>query len=275
MRIVRYQTRSGPRLGLLDGEEVAELADDIAHSRAEAVTVTAEYGSGPRLAVADLELLAPVVPSKIVAVGLNYRDHAEEQNQPLPERPLLFTKFPSAVTGPYADIEKLPETTKLDYEVELGVVIGPRARQVPRGRSREHVAGYVVVNDVSARDAQFEDGQWVRGKSFDTFAPMGPALVTTDEVSDPHRLTVRTWVNGELRQDSNTSNLIFDVDELIAYCSRYFTLEPGDVIATGTPGGVGVFLDPPRFLEPGDVVELEVGHVGRLINRVVEARTTA
>lgn len=271
MRIIRHETNAGPRLGLLDGEEVVALPEELATRRAEQLPTDLDPAEGSRAKLDDVVLLGPVVPTKIIAVGMNYRDHAEEQGQAIPERPLLFAKFPSSVCGPHADIVKPPETTQLDYEVELGVVIGRRSRNVAAADAMRHVAGYVAVNDVSARDAQFEDGQWVRGKSYDTFAPMGPALVTADEIPDPHDLDVRAWVNGELRQSSTTSNLIFGIGELIEYCSRCFTLEAGDVIATGTPGGVGVFLDPPRLLQPGDLVEVEVEQVGRLVNRVVES----
>jgi 2-keto-4-pentenoate hydratase/2-oxohepta-3-ene-1,7-dioic acid hydratase in catechol pathway len=268
MRIVRYEQQSGPRLGLLDGERVLPLPD--AAIPAYELAKTPLSAGGETVALEAVHLLPPFRPPKIIAVGLNYRDHAEEQGDRLPDAPVLFAKFPTAVTGPGDDIEKPAETSQLDYEAELGVVIGAPARRVRAVDAMDHVSGYVVVNDVSARDAQFADGQWVRGKSFDTFAPMGPALVTVDEIEDAHRLNIRAWVNGELRQNSNTKELVFTIPELIEYCSRYFTLEPGDVICTGTPGGVGVFSDPPVFLQPGDVVEVEVEGVGRLRNRVVE-----
>jgi 2-keto-4-pentenoate hydratase/2-oxohepta-3-ene-1,7-dioic acid hydratase in catechol pathway len=269
MRIVRYEHQASPRLGLLDGEQIWPLPDSHASVPAHEMATGPAPAQGEAVTLQEVHLLAPVRPPKIVAVGLNYRDHAEEQGTPLPDAPLLFAKFPTAVTGPFDDIEKPVETSQLDYEAELGVVIGAPARRVRAADAVGHVAGYLVVNDVSARDAQFADGQWVRGKSFDTFAPLGPALATPDEVPDPHALDIRTWVNGELRQSSNTGQLIFPIPDLIEYCSRYFTLEPGDIICTGTPAGVGVFSDPPRFLEVGDVVEVEVERVGRLRNRVV------
>ncbi len=266
MRIVRYRPHDGAsRVGLLDDGQVVDAGSD-----GDGPLPVPDGARGERLALADVELLAPVRPSKVVCVGLNYRDHAAEQNIELPARPLLFCKVPTAVCGPNAAIEKPTDLEQLDYEAELGVVIGRRARHLDSADAADHIAGYVAVNDVSARDAQFSDGQWFRGKSCDTFAPLGPALVSSDEVGDPHDLAVRCTVNGELRQASRTDQLIFGVEELISYCSRYFTLLPGDVICTGTPGGVGAFLDPPRYLAAGDCVEIEIEHVGRLSNPIRE-----
>ncbi|MEX1134568.1 MAG: fumarylacetoacetate hydrolase family protein [Acidimicrobiia bacterium] len=218
---------------------------------------------------AGVDLLSPITPGKVICVGLNYADHAKEQGLETPRQPVIFAKFPSAVVGPESPILKPAEVQQLDYEAELGVVIGREAKRVSEGNAMEFVAGYVAINDISARDFQFEDGQWVRGKSLDTFCPTGPALVTTDEISDVHDLAIQCWVNGERRQTSSTANLIFGVSELIEFCSRFFTLHPGDVIATGTPGGVGMFLHPPQFLNEGDVIEVEVEKVGRLRNVVV------
>lgn len=219
----------------------------------------------------DRVRLAPPVtnPSKIICVGLNYRDHCIEQDIELPGRPILFAKFPSSVIGPGDEITWSPGTSqKVDYEAELAVIIGRQGRNIPVEQAYDYVAGYTIVNDVSARDAQFADGQWIRGKSFDTFCPMGPYLLTADEVPDPHTLDIRCWVNGELRQDSNTRELVFKVHDLLAYISRTSTLMPGDVLVTGTPGGVGVFRDPQIFLKPGDLVEIEIDKLGRLSNRV-------
>jgi 2,4-diketo-3-deoxy-L-fuconate hydrolase len=223
------------------------------------------------LPIPELNLLAPVVPGKIICVGLNYRDHAQETNVAIPDVPLLFAKFPSSVTGPRSDIHLLPETTSLDYEAELAVVVGKPGRRIPAADAFDHLVGAMAANDVSARDAQFSDGQWVRGKSFDTFAPMGPLLIPLTPAVDLTNLGVRSWVNGEARQESNTRNLIFDVAHLVEYVSTYFTLETGDVILTGTPGGVGLGFDPPKYLRIGDTVEVEVEGLGRLSNRVVEA----
>ena len=217
-----------------------------------------------------VRLAAPMAnPSKIICVGLNYYDHCREQDIEVPERPVLFAKFPSSIIGPGEEITWSPDTSqKVDYEAELAVVIGRQGRDIPVEQAYDYVAGYTIVNDVSARDAQFADGQWSRGKSFDTFCPMGPYLLTADEVPDPHTLVIRCWVNGELRQESNTRELIFKVHDLLAYISRTSTLMPGDVLSTGTPGGVGVFRDPPVFLKPGDLVEVEIEKLGRLKNRV-------
>jgi 2-keto-4-pentenoate hydratase/2-oxohepta-3-ene-1,7-dioic acid hydratase in catechol pathway len=217
-----------------------------------------------------VRLAAPLAnPSKIVCVGLNYHDHCREQGLDVPQRPILFAKFPSTIIGHEAEITWPGDLSQqVDYEAELAVVIGRRGRHIPVDEAYRYVAGYTNLNDVSARDVQFADEQWVRGKSFDTFCPLGPYLVTADEVPDPHDLRIRCWVNGELRQDSNTRELVFNVPQLVAYISRTCTLMPGDIISTGTPGGVGVFREPPVFLQPGDVVEVEIDRLGRLRNRV-------
>jgi 2-keto-4-pentenoate hydratase/2-oxohepta-3-ene-1,7-dioic acid hydratase in catechol pathway len=218
--------------------------------------------------IASLRLLAPVRPAKIIAVGRNYREHAAEEAAALPSAPLLFAKFPSSVVGDGATITwSAALTAEVDYEAELAVVIGRRARDVDLDRALDYVLGYSCLNDVSARDLQVSDGQWTRAKSLDTFCPMGPWLVTVDEVADPGALRVQCRVNGEPRQDASTAELVHGVAELISYCSRSFTLEPGDVIATGTPGGVGAFRDPPVFLADGDTVEVEIDRVGTLTNR--------
>jgi 2-keto-4-pentenoate hydratase/2-oxohepta-3-ene-1,7-dioic acid hydratase in catechol pathway len=207
-------------------------------------------------------------PGKIVCVGLNYRDHAEEQGAELPEAPLLFAKFTTSLIGP-GDAIVIPRiVTKCDYEAELGVVLGATVRQVSRENALEAVAGYVVANDVSARDLQFGDGQWTRGKSPDTFCPVGP-LVPAADVPDPHSLPIRAILNGEVVQDSTTANLVFGVDEVISYASQTATLEAGDLILTGTPAGVGIFRDPPRLLGPGDEITIEIDGVGTLTNPVV------
>lgn len=217
----------------------------------------------------DVRLLAPIArPGKILCVGLNYRDHIEEQGLDPPSRPILFAKASTAVIGPGQPIPLHSITEQVDYEVELAVVVGRRVRGIAKSEAPSAVAGYTVLNDVSARDLQFGDQQWTRGKSLDGFAPMGPAIVSLDEVGDPGNLNVTTQVNGEPRQASNTSHLIFGVPELIEFCAQAMTLEPGDVIATGTPGGVGVFMDPPTFLDAGDTVTVAVERVGELTNPV-------
>ena len=208
-------------------------------------------------------------PRKIVCVGLNYKDHAEEQGVELPTAPLLFAKFTTSLIGPGEAIVIPPLVTQCDYEAELGVVIGATVRNISRENALEAVAGYICANDVSARDLQFADKQWTRGKSPDTFCPVGPQLVPAAEVSDPHNLRIRAIVNGEVLQDSSTANLIFGIDEIISYITQTSTLEPGDLILTGTPAGVGVFRDPQRLLQPGDVVTIEIEGLGELTNPVV------
>jgi 2-keto-4-pentenoate hydratase/2-oxohepta-3-ene-1,7-dioic acid hydratase in catechol pathway len=206
-------------------------------------------------------------PGKIVCVGLNYRDHAEEQGAELPQAPLLFAKWTTALVGPGEPIVIPPIVTKCDYEAELGVVIGSRVKGVSKENAFEAVRGYLCANDVSARDLQFGDGQWTRGKSPDTFCPVGP-MTARDEIPDPHALRIRAIVSGEVLQDSTTANLIFGVDDVIAYAAQTTTLEPGDLILTGTPAGVGVFRDPQRLLQPGDEVTIEIDGLESLSNPV-------
>jgi len=214
--------------------------------------------------------LAPVPrPGKVICIGLNYRDHAAESNMPIPERPVVFSKFATAVIAPGEAVVLPPTSEQVDYEAELAVVIGRRAKNVSAKRALEYVLGYTAFNDVSARDFQFADGQWQRGKSCDTFAPMGPKIVTTDVVPDPHKLSIKLTLNGQTMQDSNTNQLIFGVPELIEFLSQTITLEPGDVIATGTPPGVGFARKPPVFLRAGDVMEVEIDSVGKLNSRVI------
>jgi 2-keto-4-pentenoate hydratase/2-oxohepta-3-ene-1,7-dioic acid hydratase in catechol pathway len=208
-------------------------------------------------------------PGKIVCVGLNYRDHAEEQGVALPEAPLLFAKWQNTLIGPGEPIVIPPIVTKCDYEAELGVVIGTTVRNASAENALEAVAGYICLNDVSARDLQFGDGQWTRGKSPDTFCPVGPRLVPRDEVPDPQALSIRAILNGTPMQESTTANMVFGVADVIAYITRTITLEPGDLIATGTPAGVGAFRDPPVFMQPGDEITIEIEGLGSLTNPVV------
>jgi 2-keto-4-pentenoate hydratase/2-oxohepta-3-ene-1,7-dioic acid hydratase in catechol pathway len=209
-------------------------------------------------------------PQKIVAVGLNYRDHVEEQTEAkLPERPLLFAKWPNTLIGPGDAIVIPPITEHVDYEAELGVVIGTRVSRASAENALEAVAGYVCLNDVSARDLQFGDGQWVRGKSLDTFCPVGPSLVPAADIPDPQALDIRAILNGTVMQESNTSKMVFGVAEIVSFISQAITLEPGDLIATGTPAGVGIFRDPPVLLQPGDEITIEIEGIGALTNPVV------
>ena len=217
----------------------------------------------------EVEVVAPVNPGKIVAIGLNYLDHIRESGVDPPERPLVFSKFPSAVIATGEAISFDPGITeRVDWEVELGVVIGSRMRHVAEADALNHVFGYTGVNDVSARDLQFGDGQWTRGKSLDTFCPVGPVVVTADEIGDPQALGLETRVNGEIVQDSSTSEMVFGVAEILSFCFRNFTLEPGDLVVTGTPWGCGEFMDPPRSLADGDLVETAVERIGKLSNPV-------
>jgi 2,4-didehydro-3-deoxy-L-rhamnonate hydrolase len=218
-----------------------------------------------------IDLLAPVFrPGKIIAVAVNYRTHGAEQNREPPDHPVLFAKFPSSIIGPGGSIRWDSNLTQaVDFEAELGVVIGTTCGRVSVADALRHVAGYTCLNDVSARDLQYSDKQFVRAKSLDTFCPMGPWLVTPDEIPDPQNLAIRCLVNGNVMQDANTSDMVFGVAELISFCSHAFTLMPGDVIATGTPGGVGWFREPKQMLKDGDEVVVEIERVGRLVNRCV------
>jgi len=217
--------------------------------------------------------LAPVAsPSKIICLGLNYRDHAAEQNAPLPDEPVIFMKPRTAVIGPDEPIVKPAFVKQLDYEAELALIIGKRGKNIAVEDTKDHIFGYTCFNDVSARDIQFKDKQWTRGKSFDTFAPMGPCITTSDQISNPTNLWIRTRVNGELRQNSSTRNMVFNVYQIVHQLSRVMTLEPSDVVATGTPAGVAFAMKPkPKFLSSGDVVEIEIENIGKLRNSVVTA----
>jgi len=222
----------------------------------------------------DVTLLAPILePPKIVCLGLNYKDHAEEQGKNTPDEPVIFMKPRTAIVGPGQPIIRPKLVKQLDYEAELAIVIGEKGKNIPVSEAKRYVFGYTVFNDVSARDIQFKDKQWTRGKSFDTFAPMGPCITTTNQVKNPNNLVVRTRVNDELRQNSSTKNMVFNVYEIIHHLSQVMTLEAGDVIATGTPAGVGVFMKPkPKFLSPGDLVEVEIDKIGTLRNTVSKGR---
>lgn len=278
MHVVRYLdgtpgwgVRRGDTLYPLDATSEGTPSYQQLATRSYRRKVQREIDAGrpPEVAVESVTVLAPVpTPGKIVCVGLNYHDHAEEQGEDPPDQPVLFGKAPTAVTDPGAPIVTPAPVDQLDYEVELAVVIGRTASNVAAPEAREYVAGYTVLNDVSARDVQFEDGQFLRGKSYDTFAPMGPALVAGDDI-EPNDLALSLAVNGTTKQQSTTAEFVFDVDELIEFISHAMTLRPGDVISTGTPGGVGIFRDPPDLLDAGDTVEARIESVGTLVNPVV------
>jgi 5-carboxymethyl-2-hydroxymuconate isomerase len=270
---------------LLDGRVVAAVArDDDWHLLADGKRDMADLlSAGPdalasaaraaaRNPLAAPRLLAPLRPGKIIAIGLNYADHIRESGMEQPAEPLMFAKFPSTVIGPGEPIQiELSLTERVDWEVELAVVVGRTLRRASPQQALEGVFGYCAANDVTARDLQLRDGQWLRGKSLDTFCPLGPELVSADEVGDPQQLRLTTRVNGETVQDSSTAEMIFGVGDLLAECSRAFTLDPGDVLLTGTPWGCGEFMEPRRSLRPGDMVEVEVERIGVLANPVVGA----
>jgi 2-keto-4-pentenoate hydratase/2-oxohepta-3-ene-1,7-dioic acid hydratase in catechol pathway len=283
MRLVTYQGSNGQRIaGERDGEGYVDLNDadpglpasikrllalgPVGHQRA-----VAALAKGKPLKLPAESLLAPVPdPEKVICVGLNYADHARESGAPLPEEPVLFNKFPTALLAHGRPIVLPRVSSEVDYEAELVVVIGRGGRHIPRDRAWEHVAGYCPGHDVSARDWQLRKPgkQWLLGKTFDTFAPCGPALVTRDDVPEPGKLRIQFRLNGRTMQDSNTDQLIFPIDELVAYVSQVCTLAPGDLIFTGTPPGVGFARQPPVFLQPGDVAEVEIERLGVLRNPV-------
>jgi 2-keto-4-pentenoate hydratase/2-oxohepta-3-ene-1,7-dioic acid hydratase in catechol pathway len=240
-------------------EALSSNPNELAHANDNGLLVKRE----------DAYWHAPVPrPAKLICIGLNYRDHAAESNMPIPERPVVFSKFSTAVIAPGEAVVVPATSQQVDYEAELAVVIGRRAKNVSRDQAYHYVLGYTAFNDVSARDFQFADGQWQRGKSCDTFAPMGQTIVTKDLIPDPHKLSIKLILNGQTMQDSNTDQLIFGVPELIEFLSETITLEPGDVIATGTPPGVGFARKPPVFLKPGDEMIVEIEGIGGLNNPV-------
>ncbi len=284
MRLVTMETPQGLRAGLLTNGKYL----DICATRPDlplSVRQLLELGDRALLELQQLptssnalyyeheqvRLRAPIPdPPKVICIGLNYRDHAAESGAPIPAEPVLFSKFSSAIIGPEEPI-RLPRVSReVDYEAELVVVIGKRGRYIPEDQARNYVAGYTIGHDVSARDWQLRKpgGQWLAGKTFDTFAPIGPALVTADEIRDPHRLSIELRLNGRVMQRSNTEQMIFTVDKLVAYISQVVTLQPGDLIFTGTPPGVGFARKPPVFLKPGDIVEIEIENLGILRNPV-------
>jgi 2-keto-4-pentenoate hydratase/2-oxohepta-3-ene-1,7-dioic acid hydratase in catechol pathway len=282
MKLATFTHQESTRIGVVEGDEVVDLAaanadlprDMLAFLEAgsDAMLAAREaLGSGPRIPLSDVHLEAPIArPPKFLAVGLNYADHVAESGLDTPEHPTIFNKQSTCVTGPTDPIHVPKASHVLDYEGELGVVIGRPARHVSRDDAADYIAGYVVVDDVTVRDWQFRTPTWTMGKSFDTHGPIGPWIVTADELRDPHQLRLRTFVNGELRQESNTKELIFDCFQLVEHFSTAFTLEPGDIIATGTPGGVGILSKPPQLLKDGDVVRIEIEGIGEIENPVID-----
>ena len=283
MKLVTFTHERRTRLGAVESDAVVDfsahrgdLPDDMAAFLAQgdraldAAREACASGKG-RLPMEQVKLEAPVRrPPKILAVGLNYKDHVAEGGFEVPTVPVIFNKQSTAVTGPQGVIYLPKESVQLDYEGEFAFVIGKRCRRVPEEKALDVVGGYTIANDVSVRDWQFRSPTTTMGKSWDTHCPLGPYLVTPDEVGDPHDLALRTWVNGELRQDSNTSNLIFDCTDIIVHLSTAFTLEPGDVVCTGTPSGVVLGMDPKVWLKAGDQVRIAIDKLGTLENHVVQ-----
>jgi 2-keto-4-pentenoate hydratase/2-oxohepta-3-ene-1,7-dioic acid hydratase in catechol pathway len=285
MRFATVQTSNGPRAVALRDSAYVDLHAtnpslpvclrqilDNGADTLRAVTVAAQQPNAVKIPAAQARLLAPIPePRKVICIGLNYKDHAAESGSPIPEIPVVFSKYSTAVCGPDAAIVLPRISSKVDYEAELVIVIGKKGKHIKEAEALNYVAGYTVGHDVSARDWQLEKPgkQWMMGKTFDTFAPMGPHLVTSDEVPNPQGLGIRLRLNGETMQNSNTSQMIFSVATLVAHLSQVFTLEPGDVIFTGTPPGVGTARKPPVYLKPGDVTEVEIDGLGVLRNQVV------
>lgn len=283
MRLVRFDKGAGARIGVVAGDEVIELDGQVPYATMldiiaagptalEAIQSVIAAGEAARYPLANVSLLAPVErPGKYLAIGMNYQKHVEESQRigvAAPSRQLWFNKQTSCLSGPFDGIDP-GVTEKLDYEVELGVIIGRAAKGVKAEDALTHIFGYFVANDVSARDWQFHSPTFTVGKSFDTHGPIGPWIVTADEIADPQALRLICTVNGEVRQDSSTAQMIHSIADQIAYLSTAFTLEPGDLIATGTPEGVGVGMEPPSFLVPGDVVRCEIEGIGAIENQVM------
>ena len=282
MKLATFTHAGSTRIGVIRGEELIDLASaapelprDLIGFLSQGARARQRAGeiasaSGARIALADVKLEAPIArPPKYLAVGLNYADHVAESGLEPPKFPTIFNKQSTCVVGTGDEVHMPRVSTALDYEGELAFVIGKRCRHVPRRRAPDVIAGYLVANDVTVRDWQLRTPTWTIGKSFDTHGPLGPWLTTADEVGDPHGLGIRTFVNGELRQSSNTKELIFDCYALVEHLTTAFTLEVGDVVATGTPSGVGIAMKPPRLLAVGDVVRVEIDGLGELRNEVV------
>jgi 2-keto-4-pentenoate hydratase/2-oxohepta-3-ene-1,7-dioic acid hydratase in catechol pathway len=282
MKLATFTHDSVTRIGLVDADAVVDLAAAapelpremvafLETGREALVRAHSALDSGARIPLSEIKLEAPIArPPKFLAVGLNYADHVAESGIDTPKFPTIFNKQSTCVTGPTDPIHVPRASHVLDYEGELGFVIGERCRHVSRDDAADVIAGYLVVNDATVRDWQLRTPTWSIGKSFDTHGPIGPWIVTQDELHDPHQLRLRTWVNGDLRQESNTKELIFDCFGLVEHLSTAFTLEPGDIIATGTPGGVGIASKPPKLLKAGDVVRVEIEGIGEIENPVID-----
>jgi 2-keto-4-pentenoate hydratase/2-oxohepta-3-ene-1,7-dioic acid hydratase in catechol pathway len=281
MKLLSFSTEYQDKIGVLLGDKIAVITSSSLPSKMieliqagpkvwNQVRAVLKSGRVQMLDASSVTILPPIRrPGKIIGIGLNYKDHCREQNVPFPDRPVVFTKFTTAIIGPDEPIcWDMNVTNQVDYEVELGVVIGKKTRCVSVDKALEYVFGYTIINDVSARDLQFSDRQWVRAKSMDTFCPFGPVIVTADEIPDPQNLHLSCKLNDEVMQNSSTSEMVFGVAEIISRLSQSFTFEPGDIIATGTPDGVGVYRKPQVFLKDGDRLSLEIEGIGRLENYV-------
>ena len=278
MRFVTFELDGKSRPGLVIGEAVADLSYKGFHSLLEVIEAIATGSLDPATLtpsdrthpLSSVRLLAPIPkPRKLICVGLNYLDHAKESGAEIPKVPTIFNKFATTVIAPGDNIVLPKVSSQPDYEGEFAVIVGRGGRHIQAENWRDHVFGYTIVNDVSARDYQRATTQWLMGKTFDTFAPMGPWVVTVDEIADPHALDIATEINGAVLQDSNTRELIFKIPELLAFLSSVFTLEPGDIVSTGTPAGVGFARTPPRWLRPGDDVRVRVSGIGELRSSVI------
>ncbi|XP_055598199.1 fumarylacetoacetate hydrolase domain-containing protein 2-like [Uranotaenia lowii] len=283
MKFVQFKTKSSDqqRLGVLssDGSKVTDISDDFSGDLINLIrsgqtleAVQKKASGGKSLAIGDVNLLAPVTnPQKILCVGLNYRGHCEEQNKPIPKEPMFFSKYASTIVGPFDGVIAHRITDQIDWEVELAVVIGREARHVSRADALNYVFGYTVAQDISARDWQKtrNGGQFLIGKSMDSFCPLGPAVVHRSAIADPHNLNIRCSVNGVQKQNGSTGELVFRIDDIIERVTQSITLLPGDVILTGTPAGVGMHRNPPEFLKPGDVIDSEIESIGKIKNTVV------
>jgi len=288
MKLCTFHHENATRIGVVTDDGVADLSaaapelpremSALLAAGADALRLAESAASNAksRLALGSLRLAPPILrPPKLLAIGLNYADHVAEAGLEPPKLPTVFNKQSTCVTGPHDPVWLPRISSALDYEGELGFVIGRRCRHVPREHAHEVIAGYLVVNDVSIRDWQLRVPTWTMGKSYDTHGPIGPWITTADEVGDPHGLRLRTWVNGELRQDSNTKNLIFDCYAIVEHLSDGFTLEPGDLVATGTPSGVGIASKPPKLLAAGDRVRVEIEGLGMIENEIVPEPDTS
>lgn len=277
MKLVTYTHGASQKPGLVEGDHVRDLSQiapsmlDLVRMGSDGIGRVAEHAAtAPPVALSEVRLLAPISPGKILCSGINYKGHADENpNAVMPQEPFFFAKLPNAIAGPDDEVSKTLRTDKMDYEAEFAVVIGKRLCQAKQHEVMPAIFGYTLLNDISARDVQFKDMQITLGKNFDRFSPIGPCIVTADELTQPDKVGLRTRLNGRLLQDGSTSDWLFSLPELIVYLTQAMTLEPGDIVSTGTPAGVGVFQKPQVFMQPGDLIEIEADGIGTLRNRIV------